>query len=245
MVCGLVIGRAGSVGFPGKNTFPVLGRPLAAYPLMAARGAQLVDRVYMSTDDPDLARLAGAYQALVIDRPGYLADARALGEDVFKHGFEVIRGSLASEGETIELMVLLFANAPTITAETIDTGITLLRARPELDSAITVSRYNMWSPARARRIDGEGLLKPFVPANDAGATCDRDSTGDVWFADQGVSVVRPACLEHLDSGLPPQRWMGRRIAPMEQWGGLDIDYEWQIPMAEYWLQAHGFKPTSS
>ncbi len=27
---------------------------------------------------------------------------------------------------------------------------------------------------------------------------------------------------------------------MKQWGGLDVDYEWQIPQVEFWLQAHGF-----
>ncbi|MFN7982286.1 MAG: hypothetical protein U0Q11_10545 [Vicinamibacterales bacterium] len=244
MVCGLVIGRAGSVGFPGKNTFPVLGRPLASYPLMAARDAALVDRTYMSTDDPGLAKLARAYGAEVIERPAHLAESRALGEDVFKHGFEVIRDALSLEGQTVELMVLLFANAPTITAATIDTGIEILRKQPEVDSAITVSRYNMWSPARARRVDVDGLLKPFVDAAAVAATCDRDSSGDVWFADQGVSVVRPSCLEHLESGLPPQRWMGQRIVPLDQWGGLDIDYEWQVPLAEFWLRAHGFEDYS-
>ena len=32
---------------------------------------------------------------------------------------------------------------------------------------------------------------------------------------------------------------GRRIHPIRQWGGLDVDYEWQIPLVEYWLRAHG------
>jgi len=31
MICSLLIGRHGSVGFPGKNVYPVLGRPLMAY----------------------------------------------------------------------------------------------------------------------------------------------------------------------------------------------------------------------
>jgi len=34
MIFALMIG---STGFSGKNIYPVLGRPLAAYPLMAAR----------------------------------------------------------------------------------------------------------------------------------------------------------------------------------------------------------------
>ena len=114
---------------------------------------------------------------------------------------------------------------------------------PNLDSAVTVSCYNMWSPVRARRIDADGLLQPFVPfeafGDPATLTCDRDSQGDVWFADMGLSVVRPHCLERLEDGVLPQRWMGRRIHPIKQWGGLDVDYEWQIPLVEHWLRAHG------
>ena len=59
--------------------------------------------------------------------------------------------------------------------------------------------------------------------------CDRDSQGDVVFADMGLSVVRPRCFDAMEDGLLPQRWMGRRIAPIESWGGCDVDYEWQPP----------------
>ena len=49
MICALLLGREGSSGFPGKNVYPVLGRPLVAYPLLAANGASSVDRVDLST----------------------------------------------------------------------------------------------------------------------------------------------------------------------------------------------------
>ena len=50
MIAALLLGREGSVGFPGKNTFPVLGRPLMQYPMMAAMHAPSVARCYLSTD---------------------------------------------------------------------------------------------------------------------------------------------------------------------------------------------------
>ena len=140
--------------------------------------------------------------------------------------------------------MLLFANAATVTAETIDRAVAVLRERPDIDSAVTVSRYNMWSPLRARREDADGLLKPFVPFETFGdpstLNCDRDSQGDVWFADMSLSVVRPRCLERLEEGMLPQKWMGQNIYPIKQWGGLDVDYEWQMPQVEFWLKAHGF-----
>ncbi len=36
-VAALLLGRGGSTGFPGKNLYLVLGRPLMAYPLIAAQ----------------------------------------------------------------------------------------------------------------------------------------------------------------------------------------------------------------
>jgi Cytidylyltransferase len=243
MICALLIGREGSAGFARKNTCAVLGRPLIAYPLMAARAARTVDRTYVSTDSPALAAIAEQHGATVIRRPPHLAADAALGDHAFVHGYDVIRDALAREGASLELAVLLMANAATVTAATIDEAVAVLRRDPSIDSAVTVSCYNMWSPIRARRIGVDGLLQPFVPLEAYGDvsvfTCDRDSQGDVWFADMGASVVRPRCLEHLEAGVLPQKWMGRRIHPIKQWGGLDVDYEWQIPLVEYWLRAHG------
>jgi len=242
----LLLGRGGSTGFPGKNLAPVLGRPLMAYPLIAASESASVDRLYVSTDSDEIARIGAEHGAELIERPVELSTPDALGEDAFKHGYEVIRDRLAAEHEAVELVVLLFANAATVTAAMIDRGVELLRSDPSLDSAVSVSRYNMWSPLRARRLTDAGTLEPFVPfetfGDPATLNCDRDSQGDVFFADMGVSVVRPRCLENLDSGLLPQKWMGRKIAPIESWGGCDVDYQWQIPQVEHWLLAHGVEP---
>lgn len=244
MICALLLGRAGSTGLPGKNTRLVLGRPMMAYPLLAAAGSESVERLYVSTDSPEIAAIGREHGARIIDRPPELASPEALGEDAYRHGYEVIRDELAGEGEQLELLALLFANAPTVSAELIDEGVATLRADPSLDSAVTVSRYNMWSPLRARRLEPDGTLQPFVPfetfGDPATLNCDRDSQGDVWFADMGLSIVRPRCLEHMEDGLLPQKWMGRRIAPIESWGGCDVDYEWQIPGVEYWLREHGY-----
>jgi molybdopterin-guanine dinucleotide biosynthesis protein A len=242
MIVALLLGREGSIGFPGKNLYPVLGRPLMEYPLMAASNAKYVDEVYISTDSDRIKEIGRKHGAFVIDRPAYLCTKEALGEDAFVHGYKYIKETVKKE---IELVVLLFCNAPTVTSELIDKGIRILREHAEYDSAVSVSCYNMWSPLRTRKIGEDGLLHPFVPFEVFGdpktLSCDRDSQGDVWFADMGTSIIRPRCLEHIEDGLLPQKWMGHKIYPLKQWGGLDVDYEWQIPQIEYWLQKHGFK----
>lgn len=249
MIAALLMGRKGSVGLPGKNTMPVLGRPLAEYPFLAARHARCVDAIYISTDDERLAQIGRKVGARVIDRPPHLATKEALGEHVYQHGLSVIRQDAAQARQEVELLALLMCNAATVVAAQIDEAAGILRRDPGLDSVVTVSCLNMWSPLRARRLDGEGLLQPFVPFEAFGdpqtLNCDRDSQGDVWFADMGLSMIRPANLDLLEQGLLPQKWMGRRIAPLKQWGGCDVDYAWQVPGVEHWLREHGFSETET
>lgn len=249
MIAALLIGRKGSTGLPGKNVMPVLGRPLAAYPFLAARHARHVDAVYISTDDERLMALGREYGAETIVRPPELCTKAALGEHAYLHAYGLIREREAARGREVEMLALLMCNAPTVLAATIDQGVEALRADPALDSAVTVSSYNMWSPLRARRETAQGLLEPFVPfeafGDPATLNCDRDSQGDVWFADMGLSLVRARCLDHLEDGLLPQKWMGRKIHPLKQWGGCDIDYDWQVPGVEFWLRRHGFSETET
>ncbi|MDO8603556.1 MAG: cytidylyltransferase [Candidatus Omnitrophota bacterium] len=241
MIIAILIGRKESKGFPGKNIYKILGKPLAYYPMKAANNCPEIDRRYISTDDEELMRIAKENNIEVIQRPPELRTDEALGEDVYIYVYNYIKNRVKKQ--EIELVILLMCNAATITSQTISAGIKILRENPDYDSAVSVSGYNMWSPLRARRINKDGLLEPFIPFEIFGdlkrLNCDRDSQGDVWFADMGVSVVRPKCLENIKEGLLPQRWMGRRIYPLKQWGGLDVDFKWQIGQVEYWIREQG------
>jgi len=241
MIAALLLGREGSIGFPGKNLYNVLGRPLMEYPLLAALYADSVDKVYVSTDSAKIKDIALKNGADIIDRPDYLCTKDALGEDAFKHGYEHIRSQIK---EKIEFMVLLHCNGPCVLAKHIEEGVEALRKNRHYDSAVTASVYNMYSPVRARKIGKDGLLQPFIPfesyPKDMKINCNRDAQGDVYFADVCLSIVRPYCLDNLESGILPQRWMGQKIYPIKQWGGLDVDFKWQIPQVEFWLKEHGF-----
>ena len=244
MICALMIGRAGSVGFPNKNIKKVLGRRLCEYPLIACKNSKYVDKIFVSTDCPIITRTSKNYDAIHIKRPERLANKKALGEHVFEHGYFEIKKLLNLHTKDIEFIVLLMANAATVSGKLIDKGIRILKRNKNLDSVVTTSIYNMWSPLRARKINKRGFLKPFVSfetfGNPKTLNCDRDSQGNVYFADMSVSIVRPKCLENIKEGLLPQKWMGKKIGAIKSWGGLDVDYEWQIPGVEYWLKKHGF-----
>ena len=248
MIPALLLGRKGSVGFPDKNTHPVLGRPLALYPILAAKASKYIDKIYLSTDDEQLMDLAKQNDVEIIRRPDYLCTKEALGEHAYVHGYEEIKKR--NPGQSIEMILLLFCNAATFLPDHINEGVDMLRHNLDLDSAVTVSQYNWYSPVRARRVDDHGLLQPFIPFESYNdplkiINCDRDAQGDCWFADVCVVLARPYNLENIEYGLLPQKWMGQKIYPIKNWGGLDVDKEFQIPQVVFWLIKNGFTETST
>jgi len=241
MIVSLLTGRKNSKGFPNKHFCKIGKNVMAFYPMMASLDCKDIDERYISTDDDALIFLAEKNNINVIKRPAELATDESLSEEVFTHAYNKIR-ELNVE-EPIDIVVILMCNAPAITSQTISRGINVLKDNPEIDSAVTVSKYNMWSPIRARKIGEDGLLHPFVPFkkfdNIEKFTCDRNSQGDAWFADMGVSVVRSRCIENIKNGLLPQKWMGHKIYPLEQEMGLDVDYIWQIQQVKEWIKLYG------
>ena len=113
--------------------------------------------------------------------------------------------------------------------------------KARMSRTLEISGYNMFTPIRARRVK-DGLLQPFIPLDKFNFKIDsnRQKADMVYFHDCGVSVVRPECIENYKEGLLPQKWMGHKIFPLIQQGGLDIDYKYEIPIAEGWLKENGF-----
>ena len=237
----VLLGRKGSKGLPGKNTMDILGRPISHYSIMAAQNSKYVSDIYVTTDDENIMAEARKFNIEVIERPDYLCSDEALFEDALIHGYEE---SVVRRGKKPDLVVILMCNVITIDNVLIDTAIEALRDDQNADSAVTVSKLNMYSPLRARQQDENGYLLPFVPfeafGDPATLNCDRDSQGDVYFADMSHSVSRASALDDIDNGLLPQRWMGQNILPVYNSFGCDIDMPWQVDASIRWLLEKGF-----
>tara|TARA_B100001057_G_C22785510_1_gene925374 strand:+ start:480 stop:1220 length:741 start_codon:yes stop_codon:yes gene_type:complete len=245
MIVALMMGRAGSKGFKNKNLIRINGKRLFEYPLIAAKKSKLVQDIYITTDCPVIKKVSKSYNVKIIDRPKNLKGDKALGDKVFEHGYFEIKKRLKKKNKKIKYIVLLLANCATVNTSMINKGIQILNKNKKFDSAVSTSIYNMWSPLRARKLKGDGTLKPFIPfkafGNVKNLNCDRDSQGNVFFADMGVSVIRPKCLENLESGLLPQKWMGKKIAPIYSDAGFDLDFDWQLPLLKFWIKKYARK----
>jgi CMP-N-acetylneuraminic acid synthetase len=249
MVYALMTGRGGSRSIKDKNIYPVLGRPLLAYPILAAKHSELVKEVYMTTDSRRLADVARQWGAKIIMRPAELGEDQKHAEAMV-HGYETIR---ELEGLKPKILVILMANCPTITLGIIDRGIRILLEDSEekIDSCVTVSKYNEFNPMRARVIRN-GFLEPAIDPeyfveggflqNVSGH--DRDGLGDFYFCDGAAWIVRSRCMD-LSRGTLPYRWIGSSTVALVQEGGMDVDNERGLANAEFWLKKHGFTETTT
>lgn len=240
-------GQHGAQSLPRKNLIPLLGRPVMVYPLLAAVHSRAVDRLYVSTDDAEIAEIGREFGAEIIHRPDHLATKDSLMEDAIAHGYSEVKRRL---GKGPNYVVILMCNAPNVLAKTIDQGSQILHENPLFDSVITASRLNMFAPLRARRVTSAGTLKPYVPFDAIGdpstMNSNRNSTPDVYFGDSGMTFVRGHCLEDMAHNLLPCPWMGKEIGFIEQLpGGGDIDASWQISVLEHWLNMQGFSESST
>jgi CMP-N-acetylneuraminic acid synthetase len=238
MNIGLVIGKKTSTGTPGKNTRLILGRPSAEYAFIAAKYSK-IDRVFVSTDCPVISEIGKSYGADVIDRPSHLATPDSLTEDVLTHAYTHIKQSIGKD-ETINSISLLFANNPAIHVERLNEAIDKLSADEDADSCFSVSKYDMFSPVRARKVEN-GEIKPFVDLSVMdNVSSIRDSSGSVYFCDLAIQVMKERCFVDMDNGQLPFKWQGKKSLAIENDFGFDIDSEWQFIVIEYWLKKHGF-----
>ena len=66
--------RGGSKRLPNKNILSLGGIPLIAHSIVAAqKSSHCIDAIYVSTDDPEIKKIAIAYGANVVDRPPHLS----------------------------------------------------------------------------------------------------------------------------------------------------------------------------
>ena len=86
MTChAFVFARGGSKGLPGKNTRLLLGKPLIQYSVEVALQTFGIDKVFVSTDDYDIAKVARSIGAIVIERPADLAQDDSSEWEAWKH----------------------------------------------------------------------------------------------------------------------------------------------------------------
>lgn len=223
----IVTARAGSKSIKNKNVYPVLGKPLIAYPIEAARSAERIDQVYVSTDGPAIAQVAEEMGCRILWRPQHLTGDHVNHGDVIKDAVERV------DRPELKNVVVLLGNTVMIDADLIDDGLRLLEERQDLDSVMSVWEAADDHPMRALEIV-DGILRPYGDPNRQVST-ERQSYPPAYYFDQGIWAFRKECVQRRD-GPNPWWWMGKRCLPIvRNWvTGRDIHTHLDIDLAAWW-----------
>ncbi len=106
IVCVIPV-RGGSKGVPRKNLLPVGGKPLVVWTIEQALAVPGL-RVLVSTEDAEIAAVARAAGAEVVDRPAELAEDTTASEPVIEHAIATLRAA----GERPDAVMFLQATSP-------------------------------------------------------------------------------------------------------------------------------------
>ena len=120
----IIPARGGSKRIPRKNIKDFHGKPLIAYSIEVALKSKLFDKVIVSTDDEEIAKISQKYGAIVpFLRPKELSDDFTGTNAVVNHTLEFLK----KKGEKIDFVCTIYATAPFLSEKYLVEGFIKLK----------------------------------------------------------------------------------------------------------------------
>lgn len=156
----IVTARGGSKGVPRKNIRMIGKLPLIAYKIIAAKKCRYENRLIVSTDDEEIARISKEYGAEVpFMRPAELSDDSASSMDVVMHAMNWVN---ENDSEKYDYVCLLEPSSPFANYEDIDNALELIE-RTGADTLLGMKEAEV-STRFIHSLDSNGGLSKFYHA---------------------------------------------------------------------------------
>lgn len=153
-VLALIPARGGSKGVKRKNLRVISGKPLIEYSVSAAKLSDLIDRVYVSSEDEEILEAAQRLGVETIRRPMEFASDTASANSVVLHFI----GTLSTElREQDPYILYLQPTSPLRTNIHIESALKKM-AGMNMHTLVSVCELKV-SPYKSFRIDDEGFLQ--------------------------------------------------------------------------------------
>lgn len=202
------------------------GKPLIAWSIEAAKTSGVVDRVVVSTDDEQIARVAKEWGAEVpFLRPAELSGDDASHVPVVLHALDWLE---THDRYMPESLILLQPTSPLRSAEDIQAAVALFEGKkPQAVLGVCEPLHHPW----LIKVENEqGWLKDFVPK--PAGYLPRQKFPKVYAVNGAIYLVNTVNFRQLKSFTPPRTLP--LIMPPER--SVDIDTESDLNYAEYLLR---------
>jgi CMP-N,N'-diacetyllegionaminic acid synthase len=157
-VLAIIPARGGSKGIPGKNIKRLQGKPLIAWTIQAAQGSKYLDKIIVSTDSAEIAKLANEYGAETpFVRPVELATDVTPGVDVILHTMTWFEEAKLDFG----FLVLLQPTSPLRNSSQVDNALEIYAGDADVDAVVSVCEVED-HPFWMKRIDDKGYVHTYT-----------------------------------------------------------------------------------
>ncbi len=219
----IIPARGGSKRIPKKNIKLFHGKPLIAYSIEVALKSKLFDKVIVSTDDEEIAKIARSYGAdAPFIRPKELSDDFTGTGAVVNHAIEFLK----QNGEKIDFVCTIYATAPLISEKYLVEGIEKLKNSSARNAfSCTSMPYPI---QRTFKITQENRCEMFWPENFMKRSQDLEEayqdagqfywvnlnviSDDITFGKDSIPIILP-------------RYLVQDIDTLEDWRRAEFMYE--------------------
>lgn len=216
-ILGIIPARGGSKGIPRKNIKLLAGKPLVAHTILAAQNSKFIDKVVVSTEDDEIARISSSFGAEIVDRPIELAQDETKTAPVL---IQVVK-SLELKGYSPDIVVLLQPTCPLRDEKIIDQVINKL-INSDNDSVFTVFWHSQSMPLWQRFDDSS--IKSLYNYHLRPRRQDVEQRGNIYCENGAVYAIKREAFNKYNDfiGESPD------IFPMEYQVDIDTIEDFQI-----------------
>jgi CMP-N,N'-diacetyllegionaminic acid synthase len=215
-ILGLIPARGGSKGLPGKNIKPLCGKPLIAWAIEQGLASKYLDKVIVSTDDEEIAKVSRSFGAEVpFMRPGELATDAAKTIDVVVHALEFLK---QRGGLEFDYLALLEPTSPLRKNGDIDKSIAkLIDNGKNVDCLVSLGKISLEHPEITKSLDINGYVKPFFEQE---VTATRRQDYSSAYFPYGVIY-----LSKVETLFSSKTFYQERTLPflIERWQNYEVD----------------------
>jgi CMP-N,N'-diacetyllegionaminic acid synthase len=232
-ILGVIPARGGSKAIPRKNLALLANKPLLAWTVEVAIESDSLDRVVISTDDPEIAEVGKKLGAEIpFLRPAELATDTSASIDVILHA---IRWFDENEKYRPDYVLLLQPTSPLRTATDIRNSIEIMIAKKG-DSVVSVCETHQ-HPLWMKTVNDEGKLVDLGPQSSVPAR--RQDLPSVFALNGAIYLALRTFLLSERTFISDCTYA--YVMPPER--SIDIDTPWDFRVADLILRDREHRET--
>lgn len=221
MKIAVIPARGGSKRIPRKNIKNFCGKPMIAWSIEAAKASALFDRIFVSTDDAEIADIVKQWGVEApFMRPAELSNDYAGTTEVIAHATQWA----LDQGLELDAVCCIYATAPFIQADDLKRGLAALESG---DWAYAFTATDFAAPIfRSFKQNAEGGIEMFYPEHFSTRSQDLPTAlhdaGQFYWGRPSAWIGGKRIFDGHSTTVMIPRWRVQDIDTQEDWERAEI-----------------------